>query len=650
MSDSESGRHRRSGLFLRVACLGAYALSAAAAIQAQDTLPTPSELKKMSLEELMDVKVTLVSRRAEHLTQVPSSIQAITGDDIKRSGVTTLPEALRLAPNLQVAQIDSRQWAISARGHNGSTSNKLLVMIDGRTVYTPLYSGVFWDVQNLSLENIERIEVISGPGGTLWGANAVNGVINVVTKGADETQGGYVSAGGGTFQRDVVNARYGGKLPGQNVWYRAWGQRLDLNGTVDAEGDETKSGWGMNQGGARVDWVPRETDRLTVIGSLYAGEFQQALPGSITADGQYLLGRWTRTFSERADVQVQAYLDRAVRDIPGLFGEDLQTYDFDFQHRFPLGARNSLVWGAGYRLMQDRVENSPSLAFLPADKDLQLSNFFAQDQFTVWPELVNLTFGSKVEHNDYSGFDIMPSLRVAVTPNERNTVWGSVSHAVRSPSRIDVEFYLPPPGQPAPRGRLAGGPDFMSEDLMAYEAGWRSRPLETVTASLSAFYDWYQDLRVIDMAAPGQYVIANGAKGETKGVEAALGCQVATWWQARVGYTWMQEEFWLQPGHSLALAAGSQGNDPEHRFSLQSMMNLPLGFQLNANLRYVSELPTPIVPYYVSLDLTVAWMWRNLDVSVSGHDLSEERHAEFGAPATRQQVPRSMAGRIGARF
>ncbi len=636
---------------LRTGAAGA-AFLAVAALHAQDpdTLPTPSELKKMSLEELMDVKVSLVSRQSENLAQSPSSVQVISSDDIRRSGAINLADVLRLASNLQVARIDGRQWAVSARGQNASLSNKLLVMIDGRTLYTPLYAGVFWDAQHLPINEIDRVEVISGPGGTLWGSNAVNGVINIVTKSAENSQGAYASVAAGTFMKDLVSVRYGGR-PSANVYYDVWARHVDQDGMELSGGKRADNGWGFDHGGFRMDWLTRATDRLTVTGSAYGGDLDQVAPGTIAIDGQYVLARWTRSLSEASEVVVQGFADRTARLIPRTFKEDLRTFDFDFSHRFPLTARSSITWGAGYRLSQDQVGNSAVLSFKPPYQDLQLFNLFAQDQILLWPERLRLTLGSKLEHNDYTGFEIMPSGRLAWTPGKSNTLWAAVSRAVRSPSRIDADFYFTVPTPTGGTQSLDGGPDFASEILTAYEAGWRVQPMANLTASVSAFYNVYDDLRSVEVTSPGHFEFMNGEEGEVRGVELSLGWQTLSWWQVRAGATALKEEFRVQSGHSDISSPGSQGNDPEAQYGLQSMMDLPYGFQLNAVARYVSELPTPVVPYYATVDLSVVWAWQHLEVTLSGFDLAEMRHAEFGpATANRQQVPRSFAARVTGRF
>jgi iron complex outermembrane receptor protein len=399
-----------------------------------------SSLKKLSVEDLMDIEVTSVSKHVERLADVASSIQVITPEDIQRSGAVSLPEALRLAPNLHVARIDARQWAISARGFNATTSNKLLVLIDGRAVYTPLFAGVFWDAQNTNLADIERIEVISGPGATQWGANAVNGVINVITKRAQDTQGFELHGAAGDELRGVADLRYGGARG--NWYYRAYARYLKEDDVVLPSGTGVPTGWHHRQAGVRVDGELSKSDVLTLLGDAYRGSVEQPVPGEVELNGANLVGRWNRALASGGELQLQAYIDHSHRRIPRSFDEDLKTYDIDLQHRLHVGARHDVTWGVGYRLIDDDIGNSPTLAFLPPHVERQWANAFIQDEIEL-PRRMYLTLGTKLEHNDYTGFEIQPSARVSWRASELDTLWSAVSRAVRTPSRIDREFYVP---------------------------------------------------------------------------------------------------------------------------------------------------------------------------------------------------------------
>src|SRR5882762_5609441 len=395
-------------------------------------------LKRLSIEQLMNLEVTSVSKRPERLAQTASAIQVITQEDIRSSGASSLPEALRLASNLQVAQLDSRQWAISARGFNSTSANKLLVLIDGRTVYTPLFSGVLWDVQDVLLADVDRIEVISGPGATLWGANAVNGVINVITKDAKDTGGLLVTAGGGTEVRRLGSARYGGGL-GAHARYRIYGKAFSRDSSLLPNGQDAADAWHMGQGGFRLDWDASASNRLGLQGDWYDGRIAQPSPGHIAVSGGNVMAKWAHPISAKSDVTAQAYYDHTHRDIPGTFGEDLDVYDVDLRHHAVLGARHDVVWGVGYRLINDHVTNTAALAFLPPHVARQWFTAFVQDEIPLRGEGLHLTLGTKIEHNDYTGFEIQPSGRVNWTFSPSHTLWAAISRAVRTPSRIRSE-------------------------------------------------------------------------------------------------------------------------------------------------------------------------------------------------------------------
>ncbi|HKP95234.1 MAG TPA: TonB-dependent receptor [Fibrobacteria bacterium] len=639
------------------ALLASAVLIASASLGRADETPfSPGTMKKMSLEELMDVEVTLVSRHAEKLSEAASAVQVITGEDIRRSGAATLPEALRLASNLQVARVDAREWAISARGFNSTAANKLLVMIDGRTVYTPLYSGVFWDAQHVLLEDVDRIEVVSGPGGTLWGSNAVNGVINIVTKDARSTQGIMAAGGGGDFLRDFGQGRYGGKA-GRNAFYRVYGQRIDQNSTVLANGKDGQTGWGLNQGGFRMDWEHSDADKITLQGDMYGNEYQQPGPAELDIDGQNVIGRWTHSFSSASELQAQAYFDRTWRNAtiaPGVdFTDELKTYDFDIHHRFQLGERQDVLWGAGYRLMQDDVGNILYLAFLPARKDLQRFNAFAQDEITLISHRLKLTLGSKLERADYSGFNVQPAARAAWTPDERQTVWGAVSRAVRTPSRIDVELYAPQPPVKAGTLKYAGSPDFGSEKLIAYELGYRVQPVQALSLSLAAFYNQYDDLRSVELPDVSSLTVMflNGLEGDSRGAELSGSLQAASWWRLRGGYTYLERDIWVKEGHSDLTDPRGEWNDPAYQFSLQSMMDLPAGFQVNLYGCYVDRLSKPPVSERYGYDAGLAWVHGPFELSVHGKNLADDQDPEF-KPKNRvpQEVPRSICGKLTVRL
>lgn len=605
--------------------------------------------KMMSLEELLDQPVTTVTKTPERVSGSPASIEVITGEDIRRSGATSLPEALRLAFNLQVAQVNSHDWAITARGFNGAPlsnntlADKLLVMIDGRSVYTPLFGGVFWDAQNVLLEDIDRIEVVSGPGGTLWGANAVNGIINIVTKSAKDTQGLYASGAGGSFLQDYGAVRYGGGN-GTNLFYRVYAQRFDRNSTKFQTGADVGDDWDLTQGGFRVDYYPADANTLTLQGDFYGGD--EDAPDKVELNGQNVLFRWTRAFSEESDLSVQMYFDRTWRNLPfsaSVFREEQKTYDFDFQHRFPIGERQSVLWGAGYRLIQDDVNAQNTLTFFSPHRNMELFTGFLQDEIAILPEELKLTLGTKLERNDFSGLEIQPSARIAWTPTRRQTLWAAVSRTVRSPSRFDVDILTPD---------IAGNSDFAAEKAIAYEVGYRIRPIEKLSLSLAAFYNRYSDLRTVNTVAtpPPPFMIANSQRAETWGLELAGNLQAADWWRVRAGYTYLHENFSATSANAFSGSDTFEAIDPHHQFMVQSIMDLPKHFQLDLAGRYVHALDstvlTPRVPAYFTFDARIAWQYRNWELSVVGQNLLDNQHPEFGS----LEIPRSVYGKITWRF
>ena len=608
-----------------------------------------ARLKEVPFEELLNLEVTSVSKRPEKLGEAPSAIQVITGEDIRRSGATMLAEALRLAPNLQVARIDARQWAVSARGFNATAANKLLVLIDGRTVYTPLFSGVFWDVQHVMLEDIDRIEVISGPGATLWGANAVNGVINVISKNARDTQGGLVSVGGGSFVHGMGSVRYGDKV-GKDLYFRVYGMGFHQDRTTLSTGTVATNRWGLSQGGFRTDWLPNHGEIVTFQGNFYGGRMEQPGAPRIHVDGQNLLGRWQHPFSDQSDLTAQVYWDRTWRAVPTVFSEDLNTYDIELQHRFPVGQRHKVIWGGEYRLSEDRVINTARLAFLPADRNLQLISGFIQDEVELVEDRVFFTAGSKFEHNDYSGFEYQPSGRISWRMLTNQTLWAAVSRAVRTPSRVDTELFIP---GVAPYSIRGGGDEFNSEELLAYELGYRVEVNRRLGFGISTFYNEYDNLRSIEPipGSPGEAIIMNGLSAQTYGVELSATVEASRWWRLRGGYTFFKKDLVIEA--SDINGGRAEGNDPHHQFVLQSMINLPGNVDFDSVLRFVDTLNQigPTVPSYFALDLRLAWRPRpDLEISVVGQNLIESSHAEFGPPAARHEVPRSIFGKVTWKF
>jgi iron complex outermembrane receptor protein len=611
--------------------------------QTTDTLISKNELKKLSLEELMNIEVTSISMRPEKLTEVASAVQVISREDIHRSGVTRLPEALRLASNLQVSQANSHDWAITSRGFNGLPSaggvlaNKLLVMIDGRSIYSPLFGGVYWDVQNILLEDIDRIEVVSGPGGTLWGANAVNGVINVVTKSAKETQGLFVSGAGGSLLQDHAQVRYGFRLD-STIFCRVYGQRFDQKTTQLSNKSSAFDAWNMSQVGFRMDYYRSKATTLTFQGDFYMGA-ENSFKKLITTDGQNLLVHYTHAFSDRSDINIKAYADRTWRTSPNATKRsfyELHTYDISFQHRFPIGKRQSLLYGAGYQLRQDQ---NPS-GLNPLNRDMPLANGFLQDEITFVPKL-KMTVGSKFLNNVFSGFEFQPSARLACLPNEHHTIWASVSRAVRTPSRFDSDVIITPV-------------KFNSEKVIAYELGYRLRPVDQLLLSFATYYNQYRELRSLDtnsLSASPLIILANSQRAESWGFEFSGNYQATNWWRLRGGYTYFEKNIYaISPKVVPLISEAFEGVDPKNQFILQSIMDLPNDLQLDVVGRYVDMLPAiltiPKVPAYFTFDVRIAWQLTYFEFSLVGQNLLEDYHAETGS----SKISRNFYGKITCRF
>ena len=622
-------------------------LSNQAFCQDQDTLSLGS-LKTLSLEELMNIQVTSVSKRVENLEDVASAIQVITQDDIRNSGAKTLPEALRLASNLQVAQVNSSQWAISARGFDNVLANKLLVLIDGRTVYTPLYAGVYWDVQNVLLNDIDRIEVISGPGGTLWGANAVNGVINIITKSSKETKGLLVEGAAGSALPGLGNLRYGGQL-GKQLSYRVYGTGFKLGNTVLPDGSNAKDEWHMGQGGFRLDWDASEENKLMLQGNIYGGKPNpDAGDKPVTAKGDNILFRWDRTTSKNSDFQLQAYYDYTLRDFGNGFSEDLKTYDIDWQNHYRLASRHELTYGANFRMMDHHVTNLELFAFIPAQKTLYLYSGFIQDEIMLVKDHLHFTIGSKLEHNSYTDFEYQPNGRLNWTVNNKHSIWTSVSRAVRTPARIDRDFSLfLTPELPF----ISGNDNFASEKMIAYELGWRATPLKTLSFSLSSFYNTYDDIRSVEPGPPPFNIpvtFGNGVKGKTYGVELSVTTQLTDWWNIKGGYTFLKKDLSVKEGSKDTNEGTAESDDPENQLIVQSRVKLPARFELGTILRYVDHLPKPFVPHYFGLDVRIGWkLSESLELNIIGQNLLDKQHPEFvpSSPSPRE-IQRSIYGKI----
>lgn len=609
--------------------------------------PSGTDLADLSLEELVNVEITSVSKRAAPLTDAPASVFLITQDDIRRSGARSLPEALRLAPNLQVARANASTYAISARGFNNSAGNKLLVLIDGRSVYSPLFSGVFWDVQDVMLEDVERIEVISGPGGTLWGTNAVNGVINVITRSAKDTHGGLVMAGTGSHETSGA-VRHGGDI-GPVGHYRVYAKYFDRDPTSEIDGSARDDAWHKGQVGFRADWG-HEGDRFSVHGNAYRGSEGQPAPGTlatgavyepgrISLSGANLTARWNHRLEGGSTLMLQAYYDRTERTVPPTFAETLDVVDLQLQHSMRPMGKHTLTWGAGYRYGMDRVTNSEYIAFLPADFNQAWASLFAQDEI-VLDENLRLTLGARLERNDYTGNEFLPNARLAWKLAPDHLLWTAASRAVRAPSRLDRDTFIPA----SPPYLLAGGTGMRSEIATVYEVGYRGRPARRVSYSVTAFHADYDHLRSQEIDSSGTFLFfGNKMEGTTRGLEMWATYQAAQNWRLSGGATLLDADLRRKPGSTDSVGSRAQGNDPGYQWLLRSTLDLTPRHEMDITLRRVGALPNPAISAYTAVDARLGWrINKNVELSMALQNLIGDAHPEFAQLNVQSEYGRSV--------
>lgn len=624
---------------------GAWTLSllvaAPAFAQAAASVGT-DDLSGLTIEQLANIKVSSASKREQALSSVPAAMYVIDHDQIARSGAVTIPEMLRLAPNLQVYQQTPARWVVTARGLNGnpglqSFSNKLLVLVDGRTVYAPHFSGVYWDLPDLLPDDIERIEVISGPGATLWGANAVNGVINIITRSAASSTGVFVDVQGGTVQQ-AAGLRLAGQL-GSDVNYRVYGRWLHQDAAELPGGGSAADGWHRLGGGFRLDWTASDRDTVTLQGDVFGGRLNE--PGVTHEDisGHDLVARWNRDTGDGHGLQLQAFYDRIHRGNSANAPKfHIDTYDADFQHSFGLADRHEVVWGGGARIAHYVIGTRP-FTFDPRSRNLFIGNLFVQDSFSLTPAVI-VTAGLKAEHEPFAGASLLPNLRVAVKPSGKLMAWGAVSRAVRSPTPFDtdVEERL------GTFIAISGNRDFRTEKLTGYELGIRAQPLSAVSFSVTGFYHQYDDLRTIELGTGPAFLNffwGNRLRGNTHGVEVWATARPLSWWTLSAGGTLISEHFLFKPGATGPFAGTAQnGVDPKHRFTLQSSMRLGEAVNLDVDFRAVGRLQHTDVPAYAELGGRLAWnVSRHLALTLSGANLLHERHVEYpGGDAIQRKV------------
>ncbi len=614
---------------LRRVALGVWVLLALAGASRGQTPPkSPQDLKRLSIEELAQLEVSSVSRRSERLSGTSAAVTIVRYDDIRRSAATTLAEAMRLAGGLDVARADSRTWAISARGFTITSANKLLVMIDGRTVYSPLFAGTFWDVQDALFADVDRIEVVRGPGGSTWGANAVNGVVNIIMKDAAETRGAAGFLGVGTDERLVASARYGAALaPGGS--YRVYGKYRHRSAETLASGGSAGDEIDFGQGGFRIESRSDATTRWFVQGDAYKGSEGQTGGGDVSVSGGNVVGRWGRALGTTGRFQAQAYYDNTSRTIPSLFDETRHTAEIDAQHRVLFRDRHDVVAGGTFRVTHAKDRGFGGLGFAREQRTDALFSLFAQDEFALRPRTAFLMVGSKFERNDLTGVEVQPTVRFRWSRGDRGTFWTAVSRAVRLPTRFDTDLRIDTPAI-----SVEGSADFDSEKIVAYEAGYRAVVHPRLSLDLAAFANRYDDLRSQEqpLIPGGRVVLGNTLNATTSGAEVAVTVQPHERWRVIGSYAFLEKDLGFDPGSRDITRGVSEGNDAAHRFSLRTNLDLPKSFELDGMFRYVGRRPAPLVPAYAELDVRLGWNLRPaLELSIVGQNLLHDRHREFGA-------------------
>ncbi|MBP8273289.1 MAG: TonB-dependent receptor [Acidobacteria bacterium] len=644
---------RRGVLVLSVAIawhLGVAVATAQAPSASSGAPSSPQALKQLSIEDLAALRVTSAGRKVERLSDVAAAITVIRGEDIRRLGITSLPEALRLAPGMQVAQVYGPGWAISARGFNIATSNKLLVLVDGRSVYSPLFSGVFWDVLDLVFSDIDRIEIVRGPGGALWGANAVNGIVNIITKSSGETQGGQATLTSGVEARAVATLRYGGRLS-SDVTYRTYAKFRATDQHVFASGAPGHDDVQFGQVGFRIDSDQRAQTQWTLQGDAYSGREGLFDRADTRVSGGNLRGRWTQRWSSSALFQAQVYFDRTNRHVERQYEATRDTLDIDLQQQLQVGARHKVVLGAGLRASRgDDLGDGPGFYFEPRVRTSILGNLFVSDDIALVPDRLSVIVGAKTERYKNGGMEVSPNVRLRVTPDRRQTIWAAVSRAVRTPTRFDTDLRIV-----LPSGRLAitGDPHFAPETVIAYEAGYRVRPTEWMSLDVAVFTNRYDQLRSQEMptslGAPIR--LGNGLNARTSGVEAMATLTPTSWWQTTAMYSHLREAFGRADDSTDPTRGVNEANDPAHMFSMRSSFDLPRHWQIDGMLRHVSRLPQPLVPAYAELSARLGWApSAHLQFSLVGQNLLHARHEEFAAGTPRELFERELSLRCVVRF
>ncbi|MFT5525808.1 MAG: iron complex outermembrane receptor protein, partial [Pirellulaceae bacterium] len=617
------------------------------------------QLSRQSLAPALQQIVSSVSRQESTVARSPAAVFVITQEMIRRSGYRSVPELLRMAPGVQVAHIDANKWAISIRGFNNRFSNKLLVQIDGRSVYTPLYGGVFWDVQDLMLEDIERIEVIRGPGATVWGSNAVNGVINVITKSSYDTVGLLFNGGSGKEQNGFVSGRAGGRVSSDFHW-RVYSKYLDHDDYFSQSG--IQDGYRQSRAGFRAEWDPTCCDSVTFQGDIYDGAsgqqiatptptlpfFQVANSADVVRGGNALI-RWRHQIGDESEIAIQTYFDRTERD-SFTRSEDRNTFDVDFQHRFRLNDYHRVIYGAGYRTSEDQLVNDGFVIdIMPAQRTINVVSYFLQDEIELVDDELFFTVGSKFEHNSFTNFEFQPSGRVVWNPNQREAYWAAVSRAVRSPTRIDDDLFIRTIGGLS----VVGNRNFESEDLLAYEVGYRAQPHEQLSFDIAGFYHQLNDISGAVPISMSQFQLTNAGDGHAYGFELSANYQINPCWKLFGSYSFQRIDIQTMP--NAIHAQSPEGSTPHNQFYFWLSGQLREDVELDLMLRYADSLESMNIPSYVELDARIGWQVTcDLELAVIGRNLLDNHHPEFGdTPFTGSQsteVERSVFGMATWRY
>jgi iron complex outermembrane receptor protein len=640
-----------------------------------------SNLADMSVEDLLNIRVTTAGKMEQRLARTAASVYVITAEEIRRSGLTSVPEVLRLAPGVQVAQINPSIWAIAIHGFNSRFSNKLLVLVDGRSVYSSTIAQVFWTIQDIPLDDVERIEIIRGPGGSLWGANAADGVINIITRNAKSSRGGLLSVSGGGPGDAVIDARYGGPL-GRAGAYRV-SARYGTHGAFDSLGDGSNfDRASMERLSSRLDWASSPKDSFTGQADLFhigSGEnlnFVTLAPPVVSTvnlpisyGGGNALMRWEHILGGRSKTALQTYYDREDLQELGLH-VIAQTIDIDFQHEYQFW-RNALVWGGGFRVVRQDSHGEFQFNFDQLTRIPKLFSLFAQDEIAIQPNRLLLTVGCRLEHNDFTGIEAEPTIRFLWSPRPEHSIWTAVSRAVRSPATFErggqLAFSVSEDQDGVPiLFKFSGNPQFISENLIAYESGYRLQPARWVSLDLTGFYNVYHRLSGVRMAEPvfepdpvpphvaAPFVFGNLFNGRTFGSEVSATYTPLPFWRVRGSYSWLRM-YYLRDGTTSSDAPTfNAGANPTHQMQVHSYLSLPHQLEMDTALYWVDRLPEQDVPGYTRLDTRLGWSpGERIQLSAGLQNLLAPRHLEFNEPPLPplpSKVPRSAYAKVVWRF